>query len=99
MSLESLTWQKKFIDGTPGDPKIGGLPRQVPGACWSRVDPTPTPNPELRLWSREMADDLGVDRSDVDILSGCRVSGGMAPYAQRYGGCLLYTSPSPRDDR
>ena len=86
MSLESLTWQKKFIDGTPGDPKIGGLPRQVPGACWSRVDPTPTPNPELRLWSREMADDLGVDRSDVDILSGCRVSGGMAPYAQRYGG-------------
>ena len=86
MSLESLTWQKKFIEGTPGDPEIGGLPRQVPGACWSRVDPTPTPNPELRLWSREMADDLGVDRSDVDILSGCRVSGGMAPYAQRYGG-------------
>ena len=86
MSLESLTWQRKFIDGTPGDPKIGGLPRQVPGACWSRVDPTPTPNPELRLWSREMADDLGVDRSDVDILSGCRVSGGMAPYAHRYGG-------------
>ena len=41
MSLESLTWQRKFIDGTPGDPKIGGPPRQVPGACWSRVDPTP----------------------------------------------------------
>ena len=86
MSLGSLTWQKKFIDGTPGDPKIGGLPRQVPGACWSRVDPTPTPNPELRLWSREMADDLGVDRSDVDILGGCRVSGGLTPSAQRYGG-------------
>ncbi len=86
MSLQSLNWQKKFIDGTPGDPKIGGLPRQVPGACWSRVDPTPTPNPDLRLWSMEMADELGVGGIDVDILGGCRVIGGMAPYAQRYGG-------------
>ena len=85
MSLESLTWQKKFIDGTPGDPKIGGLPRQVPGACWSRVDPTPTPNPELRLWSREMADDLGVDRSDVDILGGAWYCGELTPTPRRSG--------------
>ena len=34
----------------------------------------------------EMADELGVGGIDVDILGGCRVIGGMAPYAQRYGG-------------
>ena len=86
MSLESLAWQSNFIEGTPGDSEVGGHPRQVPGACWSRVDPTPTPNPKLRLWSREMANVLGIDGGESDILGGCRVASGMAPYAQRYGG-------------
>ena len=86
MSLESLVWQSNFIEGTPGDSEVGGQPRQVPGACWSRVDPTPTPNPKLRLWSREMANVLGIDGGESDILGGCRIAGGMAPYAQRYGG-------------
>ena len=53
-NLESLTWISRFLDETPGDAAEGGNPRQVPGACWSRVKPTKTDKPVLRLWSSEM---------------------------------------------
>ena len=85
-TFESLQWIRRFIDETPGDSEIGGRPRQVPQACWSRVHPTPSPNPELILWSTEMATQLGLDDSDAVVLSGGKVVEGMDPYAQRYGG-------------
>ena len=86
MTLSSLNWKSRFIDQTPGDEKVGGMPRQVPGACWSRVIPTPTPKPILRLWSAEMADELGIQPGGGDILGGKEILEGMDPYAQRYGG-------------
>ena len=101
-SLGSLNWISRFIDETPGDNLVGGLSRQVPGACWSRVSPTSTPDPIIRLWSSEMAEEIGLVKKEHDILGGKKLVLGMDPYAQRYGGhqfgnCLLYTSPSPRD--
>ena len=86
MTLSSLNWVNRFTDQTPGDEEIGGTPRQVPGACWSRVKPTPTPQPILRLWSAEMAEELGTEFGDDEILGGREVIEGMDPYAQRYGG-------------
>ena len=86
MTLSSLNWVNRFTDQTPGDEEIGGTPRQVPGACWSRVNPTPTPRPILRLWSAEMAEELGTEFGDGEILGGREVIEGMDPYAQRYGG-------------
>ena len=65
---------------------MGGTPRQVPGACWSRVKPTPTPRPILRLWSAEMAEELGTEFGGDEILGGREIIEGMDPYAQRYGG-------------
>ena len=103
-TLESLTWVRRFLDETPGDSEIGGRARQVPQACWSRVEPTPSPNPKLLLSSSEMASHLGLEALDEIILGGGKVTAGMDPYAQRYGGhqfgnwagqlgdCLLYTS-------
>ena len=44
------------------------------------------PNPSLRLWSTEMAGELGVESGEDEILGGNRLAGGMDPYAQRYGG-------------
>ncbi|HAB89800.1 MAG TPA: YdiU family protein, partial [Bacteroidetes bacterium] len=85
-SLGSLNWISRFTDETPGDNQIGGLPRQVPGVCWSRVNPTPTPNPVLRIWSTEMAEKLGLEAKENDMLGGKKLSSGMHPYAQRYGG-------------
>ena len=60
-SLGSLKWVSRFLDETPGDGVTGGGPRQVPGACWSKVDPEAMPDPVLRLWSEEMATKLGLD--------------------------------------
>ena len=84
--LNSLNWVSRFLDQTPGDDKVGGIPRQVPGKCWSRVNPTPTPDPVLRLWSSEMAGELGIERGGDEILGGKKIAEGMDPYAQRYGG-------------
>ena len=66
-NLSSLTWYSRFIDETPGDSVIGGPARQVEGACWSRVLPTPSPNPSLQLWSEEMANSLSITKSDLEI--------------------------------
>ena len=85
-TLQSLTWVRRFLDETPGDSVTGGHARQVPHACWSRVEPSPAPNPELLLWSSEMATQLGLDTFDEVVLGGGQVVGGMDPYAQRYGG-------------
>ena len=85
-TFESLEWLSRFLDETPGDSEVGGHPRQVPNACWSRVNPTPPPDPKLVLWSNEMASKLGLDRPDGVILGGGVVTKGMDPYAQRYGG-------------
>ncbi len=85
-SLDDLNWLNRFVTGTPGDNEVGGKPRQVPYACWSRVHPTVVPEPILRLWSSEMAQELGLEGGDADILGGNRIAVGMDPYAQRYGG-------------
>ena len=85
-SLGSLNWVSRFLDETPGDEVSGGGPRQVPGACWSRVDPEAMPNPVLRMWSEEMASELGLDVAEEGLLGGNGKAGGMDPYAQRYGG-------------
>ena len=85
-SLGSLNWVRRFLDETPGDAVSGGGPRQVPGACWSRVDPEAMPHPVLRMWSEEMASELGLDVAEEGLLGGNGKVGGMDPYAQRYGG-------------
>ena len=85
-TLQSLTWVRRFLDETPGDSVTGGPARQVPHACWSRVKPSPAPNPELLLWSSEMGAQLGLDTFDEVVLGGGQVVEGMDPYAQRYGG-------------
>ena len=43
--LKDLKWLNRFLSETPGDKEVGGRSRQVPNACWSRVLPTPSPNP------------------------------------------------------
>ena len=82
----SLKWLNRFIDETPGDLKVGGTSRQVPGACWSLVKPTVSPNPELKLWSEEMGKRLQLEKPDGLVLGGNEVVEGMKPYSQRYGG-------------
>ena len=75
-----------MLRATPGDPLVGGNPRQVPGVCWSRCDATVMPDAKLRLWNDELAALLGGLESDPSIWVGKRLLKGMEPYAHRYGG-------------
>ena len=85
-SLAESKWLTRFLDETPGDTEVGGKSRQVPNACWSRVDPFNPPNPKLELWSDNLGDILNLTRGDGNILGGGKTTDGMDPYAQRYGG-------------
>jgi len=75
--LSDLNWLTRFLSETPGDEQVGGPSRQVPNACWSRVLPTPAPNPKLRLWSEEIGSLLGLDRGEDDVLGGGKPVTGM----------------------
>ena len=78
----------------PGDARTEVFPRQVPGAAWSPVRPTPVAAPRLLAWSPEVAEPLGLPATPTTeqageiarVLSGNVVVDGMAPRADRYGG-------------
>ena len=84
-----------LVESLPGD-SLDDMasqkrPRQVPHACYSRVDPTPVAGPVLLAWSDATAALLGLARpaarsTAAEVLAGSRVLAGMRPYAARYGG-------------
>jgi serine/tyrosine/threonine adenylyltransferase len=95
MSFDSLRFDNSFLRELPGDPRTDTAPRQVRGACWSRVAPTPVSAPRLVAWSRDVGEMLGLGAGPRDagegaswaaVLSGNRVGAGMDPFATRYGG-------------
>ncbi|RKH10379.1 hypothetical protein D7X74_27600, partial [Corallococcus sp. CA047B] len=85
-------FSSRFVDATPGDPLTDTRSRQVQGALWSRVQPTPVSAPRLVAFSPEVARLLGLDeqtlRSEgwVRVLAGNALEPGMVPYAANYGG-------------
>lgn len=88
----ALGLDDRFVRELPGDPIRDGRRRQVLGACHSAVMPTPVPDPELVAFSRELADELGLDAATitspafVELVAGNRVLPGMQPFAACYGG-------------
>lgn len=82
----------RFVDSTAGDPLEDPRPRQVPGALWSKVHPTPVSAPRLVAYSSEVAEMLGLDEATVRseeflaVVSGNGLWDGMVPYAANYGG-------------
>ncbi len=87
-----LQFDNCLIRTLPGDPEAGSRLRQVEGAVWSPVLPTPVAAPRLLAHSAEMADALGIDAATLasqgfaDVLGGNALAPGMAPYASNYGG-------------
>ncbi|MBM7119038.1 protein adenylyltransferase SelO [Archangium primigenium] len=87
-----IRFTSRFIDSMPGDPLTDRRPRQVQGALWSKVQPTPVPAPRLVAWSPEVAAGLGLDAATLQsaealrVLSGNGLWPGMVPYAANYGG-------------
>ena len=85
--LAELEFENSFVSELPADPSLENIPRQVPGACYTRVDPTPVAAPRLLGWSDRLGEYLGIARPpSADVLAGNRVLPGMQPYAARYGG-------------
>ena len=90
--MRHLRFDNSFIRELPGDPEQGTRQRQVLGALYSRVEPTPVASPRVVAWSREMAKALGLSDADVasadfaQVFGGNAVLEGMQPFAANYGG-------------
>jgi uncharacterized protein YdiU (UPF0061 family) len=90
--LRGLRFDNAFVRELPGDPHAGPRQRQVHGALYSRVDPTPVAAPRLLAHSREVAELLGIDAAEIETPEFAQVFGGnalvpgMEPYAANYGG-------------
>ena len=88
----ALKFDNRFVGELPGDPDETPHVRQVFGACWSKVMPTPVAAPRLLAWSREMAEAIGLDEGAIkapwfaEVFGGNALLDGMQPYAACYGG-------------
>lgn len=91
-TLDSLHFDDLFQRRLPADPSEDKRPRQVLGAGYSRVAPTPVAAPHLIAYSREAAALIDLPPSEcesesfVQVFSGNRVLPSMRPYAACYGG-------------
>ncbi|WP_439665624.1 protein adenylyltransferase SelO [Frateuria sp. GZRe14] len=87
-----LDFDNAFLRDLAGDPEYGPRLRQVEGAAWSHVQPTPVPAPRVVAWSSEMAAILGLSRHDIEspdfasVFGGNALLEGMQPWASNYGG-------------
>ena len=87
-----LQFDNRFLRDLPGDSDLRNEPRQVFGACWSPVDPTPVVAPRLLAHSRAVAEALDLDEQAMAtpemlaVLAGNALLPGMVAYASCYGG-------------
>jgi uncharacterized protein YdiU (UPF0061 family) len=90
--MQALRFDNSFVRDLPADPVESPQRRQVHGALFSRVRPTPVAAPRLIAYSPEVARLLGISEADIRSDEFARVFGGnalldgMQPYAANYGG-------------
>jgi len=88
----TLQFDNAFVHELPADTEQGARLRQVEGALYSRIEPTPVAAPRLLAHSAEMAATLGLSEADVatpefaQLFGGNALLDGMQPYAANYGG-------------
>ncbi|SFS02214.1 Uncharacterized conserved protein YdiU, UPF0061 family [Dyella sp. OK004] len=90
--MYKLRFDNAFVRDLPGDPvQVAGI-RQVEGALYSLVEPTPVAAPKLIAWSAEMAAQLGLSEADLarpefaQVFGGNALLPGMEAWAANYGG-------------
>jgi uncharacterized protein YdiU (UPF0061 family) len=87
--MTDLRFDNAFVRELPADPSTLNSPRQVEGAAYSWVAPTPVAAPRVVAVSDEVAAMLGVDTKATDfaeVFSGNALLPGMQGYAMAYGG-------------
>ena len=88
----SFDFDNSFVRELPADSDPAVHRRQVHGAAYSRVMPTPVAAPQLAAHSREVAALVGFSEEDVarqlfaEVFGGNALLAGMEPYAANYGG-------------
>jgi uncharacterized protein YdiU (UPF0061 family) len=91
-SLRELLFDNRLVRELPADPITENYRRQVSGAIYSLVNPTPVKNPQLVAGAIEVAALLDLDASIfqqadfVKVFSGNQLLAGMQPHACCYGG-------------
>ncbi len=81
-----------FTKSLPADEITDNYVRQVKGACFSFVNPTPCTAPVLLHFAPDVAENVGIDQVDVeskqflDVFSGNEIYPNSKPYAMCYGG-------------
>ncbi|MBW3614219.1 MAG: YdiU family protein [Actinobacteria bacterium] len=90
--LDAMAFDNRFTAQLPADPDTSNRRRQVHGAAFSRVAPTPVSAPVTLAWSPEVAELLGLDaqvcasQDFALVFGGNRVPKGADPFAMSYGG-------------
>ncbi|MEH6823461.1 MAG: YdiU family protein [Motiliproteus sp.] len=90
--LTALTFDNRFLRELPVDPISTNRPRQVMGACASRVQPVQICQPQLVAYAHEVATLLDLSAEEclsetfAQVFTGNRQLPGMDPYATCYGG-------------
>jgi serine/tyrosine/threonine adenylyltransferase len=90
--LDALIFDNRFVNELPGDPEISARRRQVTGAAYSEIPPTPVRAPRLLAYSAEMVKRLGLSLDEVhtsrfaEVFAGNALLPGMRTYAANYGG-------------
>ena len=91
-ALLDLEFINRFTAELPADPEPSNARREVKGALFSRVAPTPTVAPVLVAGSAECADLIGLEAAELEtedfarVFSGNGLVPGMDPFAMTYGG-------------
>ena len=90
--LAQLQFDNRFVRELPADPELENYRRQVAGAAYSRVKPTPVKNPQLVAGAVDVAAlvDLPAEifsqTEFAQIFGGNQLLAGMDPHACCYGG-------------
>lgn len=91
-TLDALHFDNAFVRELPADSETTSSRRQVHGACYSLVQPTPVNHPRLVAYSPEVASLLGISETTCDseefvqVFAGNTCLSAMNPYAMCYGG-------------
>jgi len=91
-SLLELYFDNRFVCELPADAISENYRRQVTGACYSFVNPTPVRAPQLVCAANAVADLFDLSSNELttnlfaDIFSGNKMLEGMQPHACCYGG-------------
>ncbi len=91
-ALLDLEFINRFTADLPADPESSNARREVKGALFSRVAPTPTAAPKLVAGSVECAELVGLSADELvtddfaRVFSGNGLVPGMDPFAMTYGG-------------